>query len=358
MVLRHGFDLHGRAPARWVGTIRRKKRMAKHDRRRVGIEAADRSVTGMAGLVRVDEMVSRLGLATELDPGIGPIKQRMRVVTGGPLLVGMASAQPLGQDCLAGLDRVHADVGSVLLAEAPLAPSTTAGRLGGCFGPDPLRGIETGLAGAYRRWLTLVPAAVRAALVTRHPTIDLDASDIEVYGTTAGGRLELRRRALRPGAPGQLAQARAAVGDVPDGGQRRRPPPRARAALPCAHGAACAGQPRAQPGVGELRCDESCAERRAARGCGCGAADQPGRADRPAAAAGQPRGEQWRECAVGLSARCSPVGTASTTSGAAFGYTGVRGYHPQLATCAQSGQVLMSRRAAGPLARPVGRRRS
>ena len=29
--------------------------------------------------------------------------------------------------------------------------------------------------------------------------------------------------------------------------------------------------------------------------------------------------------------------------GAAFGYTGVRGYHPQLATCAQTGQVLMSR---------------
>src|SRR5665647_567949 len=29
--------------------------------------------------------------------------------------------------------------------------------------------------------------------------------------------------------------------------------------------------------------------------------------------------------------------------GAAFGYTKVRGYHPQLATCAQTGQVLMSR---------------
>jgi hypothetical protein len=29
--------------------------------------------------------------------------------------------------------------------------------------------------------------------------------------------------------------------------------------------------------------------------------------------------------------------------GAAFGYTKVRGYHPQLATCAQTGQVVMSR---------------
>jgi hypothetical protein len=33
--------------------------------------------------------------------------------------------------------------------------------------------------------------------------------------------------------------------------------------------------------------------------------------------------------------------------GAAFGYTKVRGYHPQLATCAQIGQVLMARLRGG-----------
>jgi hypothetical protein len=33
--------------------------------------------------------------------------------------------------------------------------------------------------------------------------------------------------------------------------------------------------------------------------------------------------------------------------GAAFGYTEVRGYHPQLATCAQSGQVLFARLRGG-----------
>lgn len=33
--------------------------------------------------------------------------------------------------------------------------------------------------------------------------------------------------------------------------------------------------------------------------------------------------------------------------GAAFGYTKVRGYHPQLATCAQTGQVLMCRLRGG-----------
>lgn len=132
-----------------MGTIRRKKRRAKHGKRRVRIGAPDPTVTGMAGLVAVDEMTARLALVAELDAGIGPIKQRARGLTGGQLLVAMATAQLLGQDCLAGLDRVREDVGSALLGEAPLPPSTTAGRLAGCFGPDRLRGIETGLAGVY-----------------------------------------------------------------------------------------------------------------------------------------------------------------------------------------------------------------
>lgn len=170
-----------------VSTVRRNVRKPKHGKRRVRIGAPDPTVTGVAGLVAVDEMAARLGLVAELDAGIGPIKQRARGLTGGQLLVGMASAQLLGQDCLVGLDRVRADAGSVLLSEAPVAPSTTAGRLAGCFGPDRLRGIETGLAGVYRRWLALVPGSVRAGLVTRNPTIDLDATDIEVYGTTKQG---------------------------------------------------------------------------------------------------------------------------------------------------------------------------
>jgi len=42
-----------------------------------------------------------------LDAGIGPVKQRDRGMSGGQLLMGMATAQLAGQDCLAGLDRVR-----------------------------------------------------------------------------------------------------------------------------------------------------------------------------------------------------------------------------------------------------------
>ena len=166
----------------WVSNVRRKKRKTKHCRRRVRIGAADTTLTGLAGLAAVDELVARLGMVAAFDAGIGPIKARARGVSGGQLLVGLATGQLLGEDCLAGMDRVRQDAGSALLEQAPVAASTTAGRLAGLFGPDQLAGIETGLAAVYRRWLALVAASVRAPLVLRDPTIRL-------------GRL--RHRALR-----------------------------------------------------------------------------------------------------------------------------------------------------------------
>src|SRR5664280_2687130 len=69
-----------------VSKLRGKKRSAKRPARRVRIGAPDR--------------------------GIGPIKQRARGLTGGQLLLGMATAQLAGQDCLTGMDRVRADAGS------------------------------------------------------------------------------------------------------------------------------------------------------------------------------------------------------------------------------------------------------
>ncbi len=137
----------------------------------------------MAGLAAVDELIGRLGIVEVLGRGIGPIKQRDRGLSGGQLLVGMASAQLVGQDCLDGMDRVRADGGSALLTQAPVAPSRTAARLDGRFGPAQLIGIEAALSELYTRWLR----AVRAPLVLRDPTIDLDASDIDIYGKTKQG---------------------------------------------------------------------------------------------------------------------------------------------------------------------------
>jgi len=163
----------------------------------------------MAGLAAVDELIGRLGIVEVLGRGIGPIKQRDRGLSGGQLLVGMASAQLVGQDCLDGMDRVRADGGSALLT--PVAPSRTAARLAGRFGPAQLTGIETALSEVYTRWLRAVPAQVRAPLVLRDPTIDRDASDIEVYGQPVRQHLDLAQvpaaHALRGVLPGLVVPA-------------------------------------------------------------------------------------------------------------------------------------------------------
>jgi len=170
-----------------VKNLRRHERSAKPCARRVGIGIPDPTLTGLAGLAAVDELIGRLGIVEVLNRGISPIKARDRGLTGGQLLVGMATAQLVGQDCLDGMDRVPADAGSALLIEAPVAPSRTAAPLAGRFGLAQLTGIESALSNFYTRWLGAVPAQVRAPWVLRDATIDLDASDNEVYSKTKQG---------------------------------------------------------------------------------------------------------------------------------------------------------------------------
>ena len=56
----------------------------------VRIGAPDRSLTGVAGLAVVDELVGALAVVPELDRAVGPIEARERGLTAGQLLVGMA----------------------------------------------------------------------------------------------------------------------------------------------------------------------------------------------------------------------------------------------------------------------------
>jgi len=239
----------------------------------VRIGRPDASLTGLAGLVCVDELVGRLGIVAELDRGIGPVKDRDRGHTAGQLLVGMAAGLLAGQDCLTGSDRVRADPGSRLLEHAPVPAATTAAGLARRFdpqahGPHRLAGIEAGLAKVYQRWLTVLPAMVRGPLVLRDPTIDCDATDIEVYGSQkdrvgwnyAGvkcGRVHLASWAqaelplaadllagnddVRPDAPGLLRRALAVLPPQVCGRPRVRP--RRRVGRPVA------GPRRGRPGL-------------------------------------------------------------------------------------------------------------
>jgi Transposase DDE domain group 1 len=150
-------------------------------RRRVRIGAPDRSVTPTSGMVAVTELVDRLGMIQLLDAAIGPIKQRERGHTGGQLLVGIAAAQLAGEDFLVGLDRQRGDAAGQVLAPVPGLAASTACGLARRLSDGQWAAVETGIGDIHAAMLAAMPPARAAALCTQ-VTIDLDTTDVEVYG--------------------------------------------------------------------------------------------------------------------------------------------------------------------------------
>jgi hypothetical protein len=155
-------------------------------RRLVGIGAPDRSLTAVSGMVAVTELVDRLSMVRLLDAAIGPIKARDRGHSGGQLLVGLAAAHLAGEDFLVGLDRQRGDVVGQVLAPVPGLSSTTAAGLARRFTDGQWRAVETGIGDVQ----TAVLAALspqRVAALCETVTIDLDTTDVEVYGRKKRG---------------------------------------------------------------------------------------------------------------------------------------------------------------------------
>jgi hypothetical protein len=168
-----------------VGRVREIHRL----RRRVRVGAPDPSVTRYSGMVAVTELLDRLGMIRLLDAAIGPIKVRDRGFSGGELLVGLACAQLAGEEFLVGLDRYRADAAGQVLAAVPGLASTTAAGLARRFGDGQWRAVETGLGNIAAAALDILTAVApqRAARLSETVTIDLDTTDVEVYGRLKRG---------------------------------------------------------------------------------------------------------------------------------------------------------------------------
>ena len=156
-------------------------------RGRIQIGADDPSLTAAGGMVAVTELCERLGVIAALDEGMGPVKQRRRGFTGGQVLAGMAAAQLAGEDFLVGLDRVRADQAGQLLVPVPGLATSTAAGIARRFTGKHWRGAEAGLAKATARMVSLLPAERAAELAEGPVTIDVDATDVEVYGSKKRG---------------------------------------------------------------------------------------------------------------------------------------------------------------------------
>jgi hypothetical protein len=130
-------------------------------------------------MAAVTELVDRLCMIKLLDAAIGPIKARDRGLSGGQVLVGMATAQLAGEDFLVGLDRQRADVAGQLLAPVAGLCSTTASGLARKVTDGQWRAVETGIGEIHTAMLAALPP-VRAAALCETVTIDLDTTDVEV----------------------------------------------------------------------------------------------------------------------------------------------------------------------------------
>ena len=160
-------------------------------------------------MLAVTELVDRVGVVSALDEAVGPIKQRARGLSGGEFLVGLACAQLAGEDYLIGLDRRRADVAGSCLSPVGTAPSTTASTLAKRFDTVRWRSVEAGIGRVAGRVLGHLDARRRAALLAA-PTLDLDATDVEVYGSRKQG-VAYNYKGQRAGRPHLATWAEAGI---------------------------------------------------------------------------------------------------------------------------------------------------
>ena len=177
---------------------------------RVRVGAPDASLTPVSGVVAVAELVGRLGVTAVLDDAVGRVKQRDRGLSAGEFLVAVAQAQMFGAEFWTGLDRRRSDTAGEALSVVATPASTTAVELATRFGSMQCAGVEEGIGEVVCRVLGSLPAARRQRLRTGGATMDLDGTDVEVYGTRKEG-IAYSYKGARAGRPHVATWAEAGV---------------------------------------------------------------------------------------------------------------------------------------------------
>lgn len=148
----------------------------------------DRRITPRAGLHLVKKLDQLLLISSTIDAGGTPIKTRKRGLELGSLMLTLAETMLAGGDFLCDLDNQREDhIGLQLRAVPEVPASTTVIGLGKRFDVKMCNTVENAnaslVAGAFR----LLPQKRREYLLTTRPTIDLDPTDVEVYGIDKRG---------------------------------------------------------------------------------------------------------------------------------------------------------------------------
>lgn len=160
----------------------------RRPRPRVALGVPDPTFTPRAGLHLVAELDRSLGVIATLDRHVGPIKVRNRGLSAGELVVSVAETMLGGGDFMIDLDHQRCDAAGAPLRAVPAIPaSTTFISLAKRLCERSFAAIEAANAELVWRWFAHLDEKRRAKLVERRPTIDLDPTDVEVYGPKKGG---------------------------------------------------------------------------------------------------------------------------------------------------------------------------
>ena len=155
---------------------------------RIAFRADDERLTPFAGLAVIGVLVRTLGLVGLIDGELArerraaPVKQRRRGVSGGELVLALAESQLVGGECFDDIEDLRADrAGAGLRGSVRVPAAATARQLARRFRRCHIQAIERAVARIGGR---LDRALGREA--GEAATIDLDATQIEVYGRKAG----------------------------------------------------------------------------------------------------------------------------------------------------------------------------
>jgi hypothetical protein len=158
------------------------KRLAAK-KRNVVLGGHDGRITPRAGLYLVAKLDELLGITQTIDSESPSFKKRRRGLVLGGLMIALAETMLAGGDFLCDLDHQRNDRAGLELRAVPSVPaSTTVIGLGRRFDADVQSQVERANAALVKKAFAILPADRRARLCAERPTIDLDPTDVEVYG--------------------------------------------------------------------------------------------------------------------------------------------------------------------------------
>lgn len=136
-------------------------------------------------VAEVDRIV---GVADTIDAYVGAIKGRRQGLTAGELVLSMAECMLGGGDFMIDLDHLRADEAGATLRAVPEPPaSTTFIALARRFDAVALGDLGVAIGSMAATAFAAYPEARRAKLAAQRPTIDLDPTDVETYGSKKEG---------------------------------------------------------------------------------------------------------------------------------------------------------------------------